>query len=269
MATNNAINTGKPIEVSNGGTGVSSLTNNGVVIGQGSSSLTTTAVGAADTVLVGNGGSPTFTTVPNAALTNSSVTINNGNNITVTGSPLSLGGVASVAVSGTTDHAVQVGNASGSLTSLSLGTNGQVLVGSTGADPSFVTPTAGTGLTLTSNATTLQYALSTPVSVSNGGTSSTSLTQYNVLIGNNTSAIATVAPSATSGVPLISQGAAANPTFGTAVVAGGGTGATSFTAYSVICGGTTSTGALQNVSGVGTSGQVLTSNGASTLPTLS
>ncbi len=55
---------------------------------------------------------------------------------------------------------------------------------------------------------------------------------------------------------------------GTAVdVAHGGTGDTSFTAYSVICGGTTSTGALQNVSGVGTSGQVLTSNGASALPT--
>ena len=47
----------------------------------------------------------------------------------------------------------------------------------------------------------------------------------------------------------------------------GGTGDTSFTAYSVLCGGTTSHGGLQNVSGLGTSGQVLTSNGASTLPT--
>lgn len=50
-------------------------------------------------------------------------------------------------------------------------------------------------------------------------------------------------------------------------VARGGTGGGSFTAYSVICGGTTSTGALQNVSGTGSSGQVLTSNGASALPT--
>jgi trimeric autotransporter adhesin len=50
-------------------------------------------------------------------------------------------------------------------------------------------------------------------------------------------------------------------------VAGGGTGDSSFTAYSVLCGGTTSTGTLQNVSGIGTSGQVLTSNGASALPT--
>jgi hypothetical protein len=47
----------------------------------------------------------------------------------------------------------------------------------------------------------------------------------------------------------------------------GGTGDSSFTAYSVIAGGTSSTGALQNVSGVGTLGQVLTSNGASNLPT--
>lgn len=50
-------------------------------------------------------------------------------------------------------------------------------------------------------------------------------------------------------------------------VAQGGTGNTSFTAYSVICAGTTSTGAFQNVSGVGSSGQVLTSNGAAALPT--
>lgn len=57
-------------------------------------------------------------------------------------------------------------------------------------------------------------------------------------------------------------------TFATALtVANGGTGLTTTTAYSVLCGGTTSTGALQSVSGVGTSGQVLTSNGAGALPT--
>ena len=50
-------------------------------------------------------------------------------------------------------------------------------------------------------------------------------------------------------------------------VSDGGTGNTSFTAYSVVCAGTTATGDFQNVSGVGTSGQVLTSNGAAALPT--
>lgn len=47
----------------------------------------------------------------------------------------------------------------------------------------------------------------------------------------------------------------------------GGTGVASTTAYAVLCGGTTSTGALQAVSGLGTAGYVLTSNGAGALPT--
>jgi hypothetical protein len=50
-------------------------------------------------------------------------------------------------------------------------------------------------------------------------------------------------------------------------VGDGGTGNTTFTAYSVLCAGTTATGTFQNVSGLGASGQVLTSNGASALPT--
>jgi hypothetical protein len=54
---------------------------------------------------------------------------------------------------------------------------------------------------------------------------------------------------------------------GSLAVGRGGTANTTFTAYSVICAGTTATGAFQNVSGVGTSAQVLTSNGAAALPT--
>ena len=50
-------------------------------------------------------------------------------------------------------------------------------------------------------------------------------------------------------------------------VADGGTGKSSHTAYGVLCGGTTGAGNLQSVSGLGTSGQTLTSNGAGSLPT--
>lgn len=50
------------------------------------------------------------------------------------------------------------------------------------------------------------------------------------------------------------------------VVADGGTGSSSQTAYAVLCGGTTATAAFQSVASVGTSGQVLTSNGAAALP---
>lgn len=46
----------------------------------------------------------------------------------------------------------------------------------------------------------------------------------------------------------------------------GGTGAQTFTAYSVICAGTTATGAMQNVVGLGVANQVLVSNGAAALP---
>lgn len=50
-------------------------------------------------------------------------------------------------------------------------------------------------------------------------------------------------------------------------VANGGTGATSFTPYAVILGGTTATGPLQDVGDTGTAGDVLTSAGALAKPT--
>jgi len=95
----------------------------------------------------------------------------------------------------------------------------------------------------------------------------TGLTNHNVLLGHGTATVGLVAPSATSGIPLISQGAASDPVFGTVTVAGGGTGVTSWTPYAILTGGTSSTGPLQQVASIGTSGQVLTSGGAGTLPT--
>jgi hypothetical protein len=60
----------------------------------------------------------------------------------------------------------------------------------------------------------------------------------------------------------------ANINFATGLgVANGGTGLSTTTAYGLIAAGTTSTGNFQQVSGTGTSGQVLTSNGAGALPT--
>lgn len=125
-------------------------TNHGVLVGAGTAAaVTALAVGATNTVLLGStGADPSFGAVPNAALANSSITLSNGNNITVTGSPVSLGGAATIAVTGTTNHAIQSGNASGSLTSLAVGTNGQVLLGATVADAAFATLTS-TGGTIT------------------------------------------------------------------------------------------------------------------------
>jgi hypothetical protein len=105
--------------------------------------------------------------------------------------------------------------------------------------------------------------------VANGGTGVASTTAYAVLCGGTTStaALQPVASVGTAGQPLVSGGAGTLPAFGTALVAGGGTGVTSATAYALLAGGTTSTGAFQSLAGVGTTGQVLTSNGAGALPT--
>lgn len=71
-----------------------------------------------------------------------------------------------------------------------------------------------------------------------------------------------------SGNPTLSLDSGIYRSGGTDVaVADGGTGVSSLTAYAVVCGGTTSTGAVQSIAGVGSSGQVLTSNGAGALPT--
>lgn len=61
-------------------------------------------------------------------------------------------------------------------------------------------------------------------------------------------------------------GNAANVT-GVVLPANGGTGLSTLTAYALLAGGTTSTGNLQQLSGLGSATQVLTSNGAGNLPT--
>ena len=93
------------------------------------------------------------------------------------------------------------------------------------------------------------------IPVADGGTGVSTLT--GIVKGNGTSAFS----AAVQGTDYYAPG-------GTDVaVADGGTGLSSATAYAVLCGGTTSTGAFQSIAGVGTSGQVLTSNGAGALPT--
>jgi hypothetical protein len=100
------------------------------------------------------------------------------------------------------------------------------------------------------------------------------ITQYNIQTGGASNLLNNVAPSATSGVPVISQGSSSQPIFGTAVVAGGGTGAVSLTG--VLTGNGTSAVTANTVTqhgvvvggasnavtstGVGSTGQVLQAN---------
>ena len=107
-------------------------------------------------------------------------------------------------------------------------TQHDVLVGAASNGITSVAPSATTGVALVSQGAAVDPAFGTVV-VAGGGTGLTSITAHDLVVGNGTSALNLIAPSATSGVPLISQGAAADPAFGTAVVAGGGTGAVTLT----------------------------------------
>lgn len=95
----------------------------------------------------------------------------------------------------------------------------------------------------------------------------TGLTNHAILVGAGTGTITKVSPSATSGVPLISQGSSANPTFGTAVVAGGGTGVTTITG--LVSGNGTNAFVGRTITG--TANQVIVTNGsgATANPTIS
>ncbi len=85
--------------------------------------------------------------------------------------------------------------------------------------------------------------------------------------GTSTGQLGTIPSTANSGIPLIAQGNGVSPVYGTALVAGGGTGVTSFGQNnSLILSGTSGTGALQQVTG-GTSNTVLAAAGAATVPT--
>ncbi|HDR9148909.1 hypothetical protein [Burkholderia vietnamiensis] len=104
---------------------------------------------------------------------------------------------------------------------------------------------------------------SSPISATSGGTGRNALNANSVLIGEGSSPINFAAPGATTGVPLVSNGSTADPSFGTASVAGGGTGRTTLAAHGVLLGEGT---AAINQTTAGTAGQPLLSGGASADP---
>jgi hypothetical protein len=67
-----------------------------------------------------------------------------------------------------TDHGVLVGSGTSAIDALSVGTNGQLLVGSTGADPVFATANCATGLTCTLGAGTFQIDVDDSYLLNNG-----------------------------------------------------------------------------------------------------
>jgi hypothetical protein len=175
-----------------------------------------------------------------------------GNSLNANGSGLAkYDGAGSWSTTTTTIHDVLIGAASNAITNVAPSATSGVALISQGAaaDPAFGTVVVAGGGT---GAVTLTGLL-----IGNGTSAVTAVavTQHDVLVGAASNSVTSVAPSATSGVPLISQGAAADPAFGTVVVAGGGTGAVTFNINGAVFSNTTTTGAL--AAATLTSGQLL------------
>ncbi len=161
-----------------------------------------------------------------------------------------------ITAAGGTVTSVSVTTANGVSGSVATATTTPAITLTLGA----ITPSTVNKVTITAPATaaTLTIANNKTVTVNN------SLT----LSGTDSTTMTFPTTTATIARTDAAQTFTGAQTFNTAIVVGsGGTGVATTTAYAVLCGGTTSTGALQSVSGVGTTGQILTSNGAGALPT--
>jgi hypothetical protein len=107
------------------------------------------------------------------------------------------------------------------------------------------------------------------ISTSNNTVNSVSGTTNRITVTGTNNAVVDISASYVGQASITTLGTVTTGTWNATpvTVPFGGTGATSLTAYSVLCAGTTNTGTVTPVASLGTAGQVLTSNGAGAYPT--
>ena len=259
-----------------------------VLAGNGTAISAATTTGSGSTVVLAT--SPTLVTPVLGTPTSGTLT-------NCTGLPLTTGvtGVLPIANGGTNNGSLAV-TAGGVLytdgtkfLNVGAGTSGQFLKSNAASAPTWASAVTSASVvsangfagSVATATTTPAITLTTSVTgiVKGNGTaiSAATTTNHNVLVGAGAADFTNVAPSATSGLALVSAGSAADPTFGAVALGAsgsvsgtlpfnfGGTGQTSaFNADGVIY--ASSTSALASTT-VGTSGQILTSNGSGNAPT--
>ena len=251
--------------VAQGGTGATSLTTHGVLVGEGTAAMAATSAGGAGTLLTGQGSSsdPTFSSAPTL-----------GVNGTTTGQlVLANGNSSGTSVTIQNNSATTAYNFNLPSTA---GTSGQVLLSGGGA----ASPMTWGTLTVGSGGTGLSGGVSGGIpyfATSSTMASSALLSSHAVTLGGGAGAAPySISSLGSSGNVLLSGGGSADPTFGALNLAGGanyisgtlpvgngGTGATTLTAHGVVIGeGTSATAATA----AGAAGTILQGAGSSADP---
>ena len=235
----------------------------------------TNAVWNGTTIASGYGGTglTTFTTANNALYSTSASALAAGT------LPVAAGGTAATTF---TANGVLYGNGTSALGVTAAGTTGQVLIGNTGAAPSWETvstslvssfQTSLNGLT-PSTATTGAVTLAGTLGPTSGGTGLSAYTTGDIIYASATNTLSALADVAT-GNALISGGVSTAPLWGkigltthvsgTLPVANGGTGQTTYTDGQLLIGNTTGNTLTKSTLTAGTGISITNGSGAITI----
>jgi hypothetical protein len=297
-ATSGAVTLAGTLGATSGGTGLTSYTTGDIIYASATNTLAKLPIGTAGQVLSVASGVPSWSSASGSTtLTTDSFTATAGQtSFSVTYTPALLQGVYRNGVKlDPSDYTSSSGTAIVLNTGANLGDNIQVQYFSSLATTTAVNSISfgSTGLT-PSTASTGNVSVAGTLGSGYGGTGFSTYATGDLVYASATNTLSKLTAGTngyvltlSSGVPTWAASSGGVTSFqtslsgltpststtgaitlaGTLGVASGGTGSTTFTAYGVLAGGTTSTGAVQSVVSVGTSGQVLVSNGAGALPT--
>ena len=126
------------LAVADGGTGASTLTDHGILLGSGTAAVTPLAAATNGQIPIGStGADPVLATIAGTA---DEVDVSVGAGTITIGlvNPL-IAGKGGTGASTLTDHGILLGSGTDAVTPLAAATNGQIPIGSTGADPVLAT----------------------------------------------------------------------------------------------------------------------------------